>query len=75
MQHESDGDAQPSTVPVEIRYADLVQQGCDMTDQIARAFGASGLGIITVSGVPGFVELRRRLLPLASRFAVWCHVF
>ena len=35
----------------------------------AQAFGLGGLGICTVSGVPGFAELRAALLPLAARFA------
>jgi len=29
-----------------------------------------GLGILVVSGVPGFTEKRKRLLPLARRLAV-----
>lgn len=42
-----------------------------------QAYGPAGLGILTVSGVPGFAELRQRLLPLAQAFAVsaqctWC---
>ena len=36
---------------------------------IAEAYGADGLGILTVDGVPGVEELRARLLPLASRLA------
>lgn len=36
----------------------------------AQAYGPAGLGILTVSGVPGFAELRQRLLPLAHAFAV-----
>ena len=36
----------------------------------AQAYGPDGLGILTVSGVPGFAELRQRLLPLAQAFAV-----
>lgn len=37
-----------------------------------QAYGPTGLGILTVSGVPGFAELRQRLLPLAQEFAVRC---
>lgn len=36
----------------------------------AQAYSADGLGVLTVSGVPGFPELRSRLLTLASSFAV-----
>ena len=35
-----------------------------------QAFGPSGLGILTVSGVPNFAALRRGLLPQAACFAV-----
>lgn len=34
-----------------------------------QAFGPAGLGICTVSGVPGLPELRQQLLPLALQFA------
>ena len=34
-----------------------------------QAFGPGGLGICTVSGVPGFVEVRQALLPLAAQLA------
>lgn len=37
---------------------------------LLQGYGPNGLGIITVSGVPNFIELRRRLLPLAQQFAV-----
>jgi hypothetical protein len=34
-----------------------------------KGFGPDGLGIVTVSGVPRFPELRGRLLPLAAALA------
>lgn len=34
-----------------------------------QGFGPDGLGVITVSGVPGFEERREALLPLANSFA------
>lgn len=37
---------------------------------LTQAYGPDGLGLLTVAGVPGFVELRQRLLPLAQAFAV-----
>lgn len=56
--------------PVELRYEDLVREGADLSPQIEAAFGAAGLGLLTVSGVPGVAERRRALLPLARRFAL-----
>ena len=50
-------------------YEDLVQKGADLRVEIQRAFGVDGLGILTVKNVPGFVEARARLLPLAREFA------
>jgi hypothetical protein len=35
-----------------------------------QAYGPEGLGALTVSGVPEYVELRKKLLPLAADFAV-----
>lgn len=35
-----------------------------------QAFGYEGLGLLTVSGVPGLAEYRAALLPLARRFAL-----
>ena len=35
-----------------------------------QGFGAAGLGIVTVSGVPGLPALRQQLLTLADAFAV-----
>lgn len=34
-----------------------------------QGFGPDGLGIVTVSGVPGFEPARARLLPLAAALA------
>jgi hypothetical protein len=34
-----------------------------------QGFGPDGLGIVTVSSVPGFPRLRERLLPLAAAVA------
>lgn len=35
-----------------------------------QGFGLEGLGIVTVSGVPDYIQLREQLLPLAQEFAV-----
>ena len=53
---------------VTLRYEDLVN-GVDLTDKIEEAYGYHGLGLLTVSGVPNFPQLRKRLLPLARQFA------
>jgi len=38
-------------------------------EEIEKAYGYSGLGLIVVKGVPGFPEMRQKLLPLSSKFA------
>lgn len=53
---------------VTLAFEDLLR-GDDLSAQIAEAFGVDGLGILTVSGVPGLTPLRERLLPLARAFA------
>ncbi|KAI8466574.1 MAG: dioxygenase domain-containing protein [Monoraphidium minutum] len=54
--------------PVEITY-ELLQSGEDISDLLQEGFGPNGLGIVTVSGVPGFAAARGRLLPLAAALA------
>ena len=49
-------------------YNDLVS-GADLSGSIARAFGADGPGILTVKNIPGIVEARNNLLPLARVFS------
>lgn len=53
---------------VELRYDDLLAHK-DLSAQIEAAFGEHGLGLLTVSGVPGLQAKRRALLPLARHFA------
>ena len=47
-----------------------VPRSSSSDDLPMQAYGPDGLGILTVAGVPGFAELRQRLLPLAQAFAV-----
>ena len=60
--------AQEKVEVVVLEYEDLVN-GKDLTDQIASAYGKDGIGLLTVRGVPGLMEARGRLLPLAQKFA------
>ncbi len=53
---------------VVLTYEDLLARK-DLTNDIKEAYGKDGLGILTVSGVPGYVEKRRALLPLAQKLA------
>jgi len=62
---------------VSISYHDLVRvTSCDnggadssFMEIIEEAFGSSGLGIVAVTDVPNFEDLRSRLLPLSHRLA------
>lgn len=62
--------ASPRTAPVCIPYESLLDQNADLSRELCAGFGPNGLGIVTVSGVPDFVERREELLPLAQAFAV-----
>jgi isopenicillin N synthase-like dioxygenase len=53
---------------VVLSYEKLLN-GDDLTEEIERAYGADGLGILTVEGIPELSEARSNLLPLAHRFA------
>jgi hypothetical protein len=54
---------------VSVSYEQLQDPRADLSGAIEAAFGPEGLGIILVDGVPGYVEKRAALLPLASRLA------
>eukprot|EP00854_Cymbomonas_tetramitiformis_P003145 gene3145-3987_t len=52
-----------------IPYSSLLDEDADLSAEIEEAYGPAGLGLLTVSGVPGLAEKRSALLPLAQRFA------
>jgi isopenicillin N synthase-like dioxygenase len=61
---------------VTICYQDLLdiqnaQHNVDLShrlvEQIGQAYGSEGLGILSVSGIPNVVALRKQLLPLAAK--------
>ncbi|GAB9463486.1 Elongation of very long chain fatty acids protein 2 [Globisporangium polare] len=51
-----------------VTYEELVNKA-DLSVAIKEAFGYDGMGILTVSGVPGLNPKREKLLPLAFQFA------
>ena len=53
---------------VVLSYAKLLN-GDDLSEEIEKAYGADGLGILTVEGIPELADARSNLLPLAYRFA------
>ena len=53
---------------VVVSYDDLASS-IDLSTQLERAFGSSSRGLIAIRGVPGFVEAKRRFLPLAHGLA------
>jgi isopenicillin N synthase-like dioxygenase len=53
---------------VTLQYQDLVD-GKDLGDSIFTAFGPNGLGALSIAGIPNYVELRKRLLPLGHTLA------
>ncbi|XP_042422612.1 uncharacterized protein LOC122010218 [Zingiber officinale] len=58
-----------TTKPVTISYSEIKDKGKDLYAKIEEGFGPDGLGIISVSDVPGFPLLRQKLLQLAPRVA------
>ena len=61
--------ASTKKVSVEVLDYNDLMNGKDCSDQIERAYGEHGCGILTVKNVPGIIEARRSLLPLAKDFA------
>jgi len=48
---------------------DQLARGEDLSAQIHEAYGPNGLGVLTISGVPEFAQLRRNLLPMGRKLA------
>ncbi len=53
---------------VTLQYQDLLD-GKDLSAEIYRAYGPTGLGALTIAGIPRFAELRKDLLHLAYTLA------
>jgi len=51
-----------------LKYEDL-KSGKDLTASIAEAFGYKGIGLLAVSGIPNYPDLRKKLLNLCYKFA------
>ncbi|GAA0174703.1 oxidoreductase [Lithospermum erythrorhizon] len=61
---------QPPTFPtVTITYDQLKDRKVDLSQKIEDGFGPNGLGILSISDVPGYSLLRKGLLRLAPRLA------
>ncbi|KAG6549880.1 hypothetical protein Mapa_008862 [Marchantia paleacea] len=54
---------------VSLRYADLLNKDVDLSVDLDKGLGPEGMGIISVVDIPGYGELRKKLLPLAEKLA------
>lgn len=59
----------PTVRTVSISYGQLKDKSADLSSKIEEGFGHDGLGIISISDVPGYVSLRQNLLHLSPRLA------
>uniref|UniRef100_A0A2C9U9D9 Uncharacterized protein n=1 Tax=Manihot esculenta TaxID=3983 RepID=A0A2C9U9D9_MANES len=59
----------PTLRTVTISYSDLKDRNVDLSMKIEEGFGPNGLGILSVTDVPGFSSLRQNLLHLSPRLA------
>ncbi|KAJ3704376.1 hypothetical protein LUZ61_008081 [Rhynchospora tenuis] len=59
----------PTVRTVSIPFSHLKERHKDLSAKIEEGFGPQGLGIISVSDVPDFALLRKKLLYLAPRLA------
>ncbi|KAI4354421.1 hypothetical protein L6164_003283 [Bauhinia variegata] len=59
----------PTVTTVGISFSDLKDKNSDLSMKIEEGFGSNGLGILSVTGVPGYSSLRKNLLHLAPRLA------
>ncbi|KAK3210777.1 hypothetical protein Dsin_015483 [Dipteronia sinensis] len=59
----------PTLRTVTISYSELKDTNADLSMKIEQGFGPNGLGILSVTDVPGYSSLRENLLHLAPRLA------
>ncbi|PON44427.1 Oxoglutarate/iron-dependent dioxygenase [Trema orientale] len=59
----------PTLRTVTLSYSHLQDKNTDLSSKIEEGFGPSGLGILSVTDVPGYSSLRRNLLRLSPRLA------
>uniref|UniRef100_A0A803MQ50 Non-haem dioxygenase N-terminal domain-containing protein n=1 Tax=Chenopodium quinoa TaxID=63459 RepID=A0A803MQ50_CHEQI len=59
----------PTVRPVTIPFSDIQDKNEDLSALIEKGFGPNGLGIISISNVPGFSSLRQTLLRLSPKLA------
>lgn len=64
-----DDAASPTLRTITISYSELNDRSLDLSAKIRDGFGPDGLGILSVSNVPRFPELRQHLLDLTSKLA------
>jgi len=46
-------------------YSEVQNKNSNLGERIEKAFGKDGLGFCIVKGVPGYTDLRAKLLPLS----------
>ncbi|KAG5564641.1 hypothetical protein RHGRI_000735 [Rhododendron griersonianum] len=61
--------ATPTIRTVTIPYSHLKDKNVDLSAKIEEGFGSNGLGILSISDVPGYSSLRQNLLRLSPRLA------
>lgn len=66
----SDREQEDSAASVVCLDYQALLRGDDLRAEIKRAFGAEGLGILTVRGIPDFQRLRADALPLIRQLSV-----
>ncbi|KAI8570968.1 hypothetical protein RHMOL_Rhmol01G0080700 [Rhododendron molle] len=59
----------PTIRTVTIPYSHLKDKNVDLSAKIEEGFGPNGLGILSISDVPGYSSLRQNLLRLSPRLA------
>ncbi|KAK7258214.1 hypothetical protein RIF29_32745 [Crotalaria pallida] len=59
----------PTLTALSIPFSLLQDRNADLSSNIEQGFGPNGLGILSVTDVPGYSSLRTKLLHLAPRLA------
>jgi hypothetical protein len=63
------GCTRPAPDLVILTFEEVTNPSADLSDKVGKAYGPGGLGVIAIRGIPGFVEAKSGMLPLAHTLA------
>jgi isopenicillin N synthase-like dioxygenase len=54
---------------IKVDYSEIINPNSNLSKQISEAFGLEGLGLIAIKNIPGYPEIRKRILTQGFKMA------